>query len=336
MPATSKMSSSATDPNNNKKPRLDNYRNASDDNKDAVVVVGGKEFEDDSHYLCYLSDYFRGAFRSGMKESKTLRFEFPDKDPDEWETFRAACQPLATDVVTMENVVGILKWCNQLCVPKEFWRGPERIYWEKILNLTLFEISMKKFQKMSHEAFEAKFVKDLDFAPEFCETTDEYLEEVDEEGTWGMLDALEESLELNLDLHVNLVERILGICLREYPYLLCRFARHEKRIHRLLGILRANDNRLDDLWKSVRAFLPPSLQEKSRTELLSIEWNEVMWPLLVSLVKKHWRENVIGYMENQTARLEKDIHSKEKEIETLKKAMDGGENGKKSKKGKTV
>lgn len=51
---------------------------------DVVLVFGGKEVQEHSRDLCCWSDYFHGAFRSGMKEAQIRRFEFPHRDSDEW------------------------------------------------------------------------------------------------------------------------------------------------------------------------------------------------------------------------------------------------------------
>ena len=75
----------------NKKPRLDCFE--CQDGPDAIVIVGDTEFEEFSHNLRCWSGYFDGAFRSGMKEPETKRFEFPDKDPKEWELIRSLFVP---------------------------------------------------------------------------------------------------------------------------------------------------------------------------------------------------------------------------------------------------
>jgi BTB/POZ domain len=92
--------------------------NDDDDAPDATVVVGGKEFRAHSSFLCYISGYFRGAIRSGMKESETLTFSFPDKDPAEWELFMSLMEPRSRRQVTKDNVEVILMWCTELCVTR--------------------------------------------------------------------------------------------------------------------------------------------------------------------------------------------------------------------------
>jgi hypothetical protein len=67
--------------------------------------------------LCHVSDYFAGAFRSGMKEAGTKGFEFPDKDPMEWGLLSHLFQPFLTRQITTDNVFVVLPWCDFLEVP---------------------------------------------------------------------------------------------------------------------------------------------------------------------------------------------------------------------------
>jgi BTB/POZ domain len=81
---------------------------------DTIVVVGGKEFHESSHNLRLLSNYFDAAFRSGMKESQTKRFEFPDKDPEEWECIMSMCAPFSTTKINKDNLRMAYGWFNEL------------------------------------------------------------------------------------------------------------------------------------------------------------------------------------------------------------------------------
>ena len=74
---------------------------------DVVVVVGGTTFYEYSQLLCSSCDYFDAAFRVGMTESQTQRFEFADRDPAEWELVRTFFCPFGAKV-TMENVFTIV------------------------------------------------------------------------------------------------------------------------------------------------------------------------------------------------------------------------------------
>ncbi|CAB9499654.1 expressed unknown protein [Seminavis robusta] len=97
----------------NKKPRLECFE--CQDGPDVVVIVGDTEFEEYSHNLRCWSGYFDGAFRSGMKESESKRFEFPDKDPKEWELIRSLFVPLSKAKVTQENYPILHPWFEMLC-----------------------------------------------------------------------------------------------------------------------------------------------------------------------------------------------------------------------------
>jgi BTB/POZ domain len=102
--------------NDSSLPTVENAGAGEEEDPDATVVVGGKEFREHSNFLCYISGYFRGAIRSGMQESATLHFSFPDKDPSEWELFMSFMKPGSQVRVTKDNVEVILMWCAELCV----------------------------------------------------------------------------------------------------------------------------------------------------------------------------------------------------------------------------
>ena len=85
---------------------------------DVVVIVGGKEFKEYSNYLCSISEYFDAAFRSGMKESQEMKFEFPDKNPDEWEFIMSLSTPLASTEIDEDNLDVALTWFDELCSTK--------------------------------------------------------------------------------------------------------------------------------------------------------------------------------------------------------------------------
>ncbi|CAB9529460.1 expressed unknown protein [Seminavis robusta] len=85
-------------------------------NDDVVVVVGGQEFQECSHHLRYCSSYFNGAFRSGMKETQTMRFEFPDGDPESWKLTMSLLSPLSKQTITSSNIEKVLPWFDELCV----------------------------------------------------------------------------------------------------------------------------------------------------------------------------------------------------------------------------
>jgi hypothetical protein len=84
---------------------------------DVVVVVGGKEFKESSLVLRQWSDYFDAALRSSLKEAQSMRFEFPDQDPEEWKLLMLVLAPFTKVKVTCDNLDIILRWSDQLCIP---------------------------------------------------------------------------------------------------------------------------------------------------------------------------------------------------------------------------
>lgn len=84
---------------------------------DVVVVVGGEEFHESSHFLRYHSDYFEAAFQSGMKEAQQMRFEFPDKRPEEWRMIKSLLQPFGEKKIDTNNLNVSVAWFDELCIP---------------------------------------------------------------------------------------------------------------------------------------------------------------------------------------------------------------------------
>lgn len=87
--------------------------------KDVVVVVGGEEFHENSHILKAYSEYFGGSLRSGTKESRTKRFEFPDRDPKEWTLIMSLLDPFDKKTkLRKDNVFTALSWFDEFSVTK--------------------------------------------------------------------------------------------------------------------------------------------------------------------------------------------------------------------------
>lgn len=63
---------------------------------DVTIIVGGTTFRGYRQTLRCWSGYFDAVFRSGMKEEKTKKFEFPDRDPEEWQLIMSLVGPFAT------------------------------------------------------------------------------------------------------------------------------------------------------------------------------------------------------------------------------------------------
>ena len=110
------------------------------DSDDMVVVVGKENFRESSRWLRCTSGYFDAAFRSGMKEAQEMRFEFPDKDPKEWELIRELLCPFPKIKIMEENIETVLSWFDFLSVERgldECDRVLEGIidgHWEAIID----------------------------------------------------------------------------------------------------------------------------------------------------------------------------------------------------------
>lgn len=70
-----------------KKQRTYSGEEPDDGTLDTIVVVAGKEYRECSSRLRDWSEYFDAAFRSGMKQAQTKRFEFPNMRPEKSGSF---------------------------------------------------------------------------------------------------------------------------------------------------------------------------------------------------------------------------------------------------------
>jgi hemolysin-activating ACP:hemolysin acyltransferase len=82
---------------------------------DVTIVVGGVEFKEFGQVLCLWSSYFDTALSSGLRETETKRFEFPDRDPKEWEWIASLMAPMSKERVTVEKLDVALSWFDELC-----------------------------------------------------------------------------------------------------------------------------------------------------------------------------------------------------------------------------
>ena len=80
---------------------------------DVLVVVGDQEFRHHRQILCRASEYFDAALNSGMREAETMRIEFPDEDPREWELFASFMEPFSQAKVTRSNVQKLTPWFHK-------------------------------------------------------------------------------------------------------------------------------------------------------------------------------------------------------------------------------
>ena len=84
---------------------------------DVTIVVGGETFHEYSSALRCWSEYFDKALRSGMQESKSKHFEFPDRNPREWEWIVSIMAPLSKEKISTEKLDIALSWYDELCSP---------------------------------------------------------------------------------------------------------------------------------------------------------------------------------------------------------------------------
>ena len=84
---------------------------------DVIIVVGGTEFPEYSRHLRSWSDYFDAAFRNGTHQAKAGKFDFPDRNPDEWKVVKSMVLPFSPARVSDDNVEMLLPWFNELCSP---------------------------------------------------------------------------------------------------------------------------------------------------------------------------------------------------------------------------
>ena len=123
-----------------------------EEDQDVTVIVGGKELRESGHFLRYLCGYFDGACRTGMRESTTDSFSFPDRDPDEWELFVSVFKPASPVRIGVKNDTIVLKWCDLLCVKEEHMA---------CLDETYLQVVFKELQRSVH-SLEISFQYDLE------------------------------------------------------------------------------------------------------------------------------------------------------------------------------
>ena len=85
---------------------------------DLTVVVGGTVFQEYSQLVCSWSSRFDAALASGMEETQTKTFQFPDRHPDEWEWIKAYMAPRSSEIITADNVDMALSWFAELMARK--------------------------------------------------------------------------------------------------------------------------------------------------------------------------------------------------------------------------
>lgn len=85
---------------------------------DVVIVVGQgndqKEFYEYGQVLCCVSEFFKAALRSGMQETTSKKFEFPDIKVDDWQLLSNVIQPCPKSKIGKGNVNQLLPLIDQL------------------------------------------------------------------------------------------------------------------------------------------------------------------------------------------------------------------------------
>jgi hypothetical protein len=89
-----------------KKARLEAWRST-----DVVVTVGSTRFEECSSFLRCWSGYFEDEL---SRDPEMTQFEFPNKDPKEWELLKSVFNPFSTDSISKDNYPVLLPWLSKL------------------------------------------------------------------------------------------------------------------------------------------------------------------------------------------------------------------------------
>lgn len=82
---------------------------------DVTIIVGDKTYQEYGQSLRCWSKYFDRALASGMKEQKTSQFEFPDRDPKQWEWIISLMAPMSKERISMETVSVAVDWFDFVC-----------------------------------------------------------------------------------------------------------------------------------------------------------------------------------------------------------------------------
>ena len=199
---------------------------------DVTVIVGNEEFEEYSRELCCWADYFYAAVRSGMEETRTLKFEFPHRDPEEWKLIRSLMKPFATEKVTADNMDVALSWFDELRCE----HGLKEC--DRVLNRTILSIiHPQKQTTVDRESM---------------------IENVDH-----FLDTLSRSIQYGLEQSKQSCIATLVRVIEEAPKAL-----NEERLKALLSCVRDDDDSSNILWVSLSRHLPGALANKSKEERL--------------------------------------------------------------------
>jgi hypothetical protein len=132
---------------------------------DVTVVVGtgenAKTFYEYSQILCCISEYFNAALlRSGMKESVTKVFEFPNHNPDEWELLMDIMAPASRTRLPQDQLMMIFRWADELCMTQLPLQCDDLLAHKVLAQLYEYQIDprTKKASKLPRADYHAKLV----------------------------------------------------------------------------------------------------------------------------------------------------------------------------------
>ena len=203
---------------------------------DVTIVVGGKEYHEYQQVLCFSSQYFDGAFRSGMKEAESKRFEFPDMDLKDWELFSSVISPCRNVRISSDNIEDVLRLFDQFCVTCSKLEC-DRVYCDKV------------------------FGQVVPFGQDYSITDISWLQHSQ---TKGLADALALSLEHQLP---TTMSAILKLFKNIFP--MKALVLNRDSIYRVLSIIKDSIECRDALWPSIFKILPSTLQKENPNVLLA-------------------------------------------------------------------
>ena len=209
-----------------------------------MVVVGDKEYHESSNELCRWSDYFHAAIlRSGMKESRTKRFIFPDRDPAGWELVKKMSAPFPEVKIDEKNINIVLPWFDELVAPSALSECDKVLhsYANKILPLCQLKI-------------------------EPVETEEEQLDELTS-GMNEVMNILSTSIQYRFEKSKTKCIEILSSMLHYAPYLL-----KSKLRTRILSFI------TDDHDPVCRAKIIDAIKERAPSSISSAEGVEQVLP----------------------------------------------------------
>jgi len=265
---------------------------------DVKITVGGVEFWEYSQSLCRWSDYFDTALNNGMKESTSKEFNFPDKDPKEWEWLVEFSSSLTGAELTMDNIDAALSWFDLLCSR----RGLDRCDCFFLFKI----IPTREAPKLQQNSLASLSIEQG---------------EIQKKGFGYLLDALDTSIEYKLPrTNAHCVKRIKKI-------LRCRLESSrcltEESLSRLVRLCTKDETCLDRLWSAFTLHLSESSLRVDRALLVQsgllseLVWLNIQARASIHVGSRAWNE-WIDALEKELSRRQ---NFKEYEIARLNKVL---------------